>query len=73
MDSPKAIAIFPEVELPQFQVMGYRKRAYTYALTTGNVYIFYIISLNLIIQEVEESKSSYIQHVLHFQYETVVV
>jgi hypothetical protein len=29
------VAILPEVELPQFQVMGYRKRAYTYALTTG--------------------------------------
>ena len=35
VDNPKAVAILPEVELPQFQVMGYRKRAYTYALTTG--------------------------------------
>jgi len=33
---PKAVSIFPEVKLPQFQVLGYRKRAYIYSLTTGN-------------------------------------
>jgi glycine receptor alpha-3 len=37
VDSPKAVSIFPEVELPQFQVMGYRKREYSYSLTTGTV------------------------------------
>nr|CAH0109575.1 unnamed protein product [Daphnia galeata] len=36
VDGPKAVSIFPEVELPQFQVMGYRKREYSYSLTTGN-------------------------------------
>lgn len=35
VDGPKAVSIFPEVELPQFQVMGYRKREYSYSLTTG--------------------------------------
>jgi gamma-aminobutyric acid receptor subunit beta len=37
VDGPKAVSIFPEVELPQFQVMGYRKREYSYSLTTGTV------------------------------------
>jgi len=32
---PGAVSIFPEVQMPQFQVMGYRKRSYEYALTTG--------------------------------------
>ena len=35
VDGPKAVSIFPEVELPQVQVMGYRKREYSYSLTTG--------------------------------------
>ena len=41
VDGPKAVSIFPEVELPQFQVMGYRKRAYIYSLTTGKTQIFF--------------------------------
>lgn len=47
VDSPKAVSIFPEVELPQFQVMGYRKREYSYSLTTGTVaWRQHCISLN---------------------------
>lgn len=42
VDSPKAVSIFPEVELPQFQIMGYRKRNYTYYLTTGYFSLAYI-------------------------------
>ena len=47
VDSPKAVSIFPEVELPQFQIMGYRKRNYTYYLTTGYFSLAYILLLLL--------------------------